>query len=87
MYRRYYSYNDMPTLPQNQTHEKPPEKKEECVPTKKQPQNFSFFENGKLLGRFETDDIILLVVIFLLLADECEDKLLLLAIAFIFFNS
>ena len=77
----------MPTLPQNQTHEKPPEKKEECVPTKKQPQNFSFFENGKLLGRFETDDIILLVVIFLLLADECEDKLLLLAIAFIFFNS
>ena len=77
----------MPTLPQKQAPEKLPEKKEECAPSKKQPQNLPLFENGKLLGRFETDDIILLVVIFLLLADECEDKLLLLAIAFIFFNS
>ena len=70
MYRRYYSYNDMPTLPQKQHPPKPPEKKEECVPPKSDGLQIPFFENGKLFGRLETDDIILLVVIFLLLADQ-----------------
>ena len=78
----------MPTIPQNQPKPKPSEKKEECLPVaKNNASKAPFFENGKLLGRFETDDIILLVVIFILLADECEDTLLLLAIAFVFFNS
>lgn len=84
MYRRYYSYNDMPTIaPKKQ------EIKEECpppAPEKKKTSN-SLFENGKFLGRFETDDLILLIVIFVLLADDCDDTLLLLALAFIFFNS
>ncbi len=84
MYRRYYSYNDMPTLPPK----KQPEIKEENAPPmpekKKSPS--AIFEDGKFLGRFETDDLILLIVIFVLLADDCDDTLLLLALAFIFFN-
>lgn len=81
MYRRYYSYNDMPTIAPPKKTEKPKETK---PPEKKEA---SLFENGKLFGRFETDDIILLVVVVILLADNCDDKLLLLALAFIFFNS
>ena len=44
-------------------------------------------KNGKLFGKIETDDLILLIVIFVLLADNCDDSLLLLALAFIFLNS
>ena len=40
----------------------------------------------KLLGKFETDDIILGIVILLLLLDDCDDKLLLLAIGFVFLS-
>lgn len=46
--------------------------------------NFNIFEDGKLFGKFETDDIILIAVVLILLADDCDDKLLLLAIGFIF---
>ena len=84
MYRRYYSYNDMPII----APKKQPEIKEEKpapAPEKKKSSN-SLFENGKLLGRFEADDLILLIIIFVLLADDCDDTLLLLALAFIFFN-
>ena len=41
-------------------------------------------ENNKLFGNFETDDIILAVVILMLLLNDCDDKLLLLALAFVF---
>lgn len=68
MYRKYYSYNDMPQ-PVSGIH-----KKEEL----KIPQT------NKILGNFETDDIILAIVIIMLLANDCNDKLLLLAIAFVF---
>lgn len=37
------------------------------------------------IGRLRTDDLILLAVIFLLLSDDCDDKLLLLALAYVFF--
>lgn len=84
MYRRYYSYNDMPTIAPKKNTE-PKEEKSSPQPEKKKTSN-SLFENGKFLGRFETDDLILLIVIFVLLADECDDTLLLLALAFIFFN-
>ena len=40
----------------------------------------SFFKN------LETDDIILIAIAFLLLADDCDDKMLLLAIGFIFIS-
>ena len=37
-------------------------------------------------GGLKNDDIILLVIIFILLLDDCEDKLLLTALGFIFFS-
>lgn len=84
MYRRYYSYNDMPTLPQK----KSPEIKEEkpLPPAEKKKSSNSLFKGTNLFDRFQADDLILLIVIFVLLADDCDDTLLLLALAFIFFN-
>lgn len=79
MYRKYYSYNDMPTIAQP----KVPEKTD--LSCKKNPSHAA--DTEKSLGNFETDDIILLIVVFVLLADNCDDKLLLLTLAFIFFNS
>lgn len=80
MYRKYYSYNDMPRPVYNQTKQSAPEKpcnnEPKLIPT----------ENEKRFGNFESDDIILAVVIFMLLANDCDDKLLLLAIAFIFIS-
>ena len=82
MYRKYYSYNDMPQVmnakPQHEIvkPEPPVHKKKEELP--------AILENGKLLGKFELDDIILLAVVVILLADDCDDKLLLLALGFIF---
>lgn len=86
MYRNYYSMNDMPqkidkkndSVPQqythnNNEHEKCDEKTHKDV------------EKSKgFLGNLELDDIILLGVIIILLADDCDDKLLLVAIAAIF---
>ncbi len=43
-------------------------------------------KNTKILGNFEVDDIILLAIILILLADDCDDKLLLLALAFVFIS-
>ncbi len=81
MYRRYYSYSDMPQLIR---HEEAPkevhtEKKQEkpCPP----PQNS---ETGKILGKFELDDVILGVIILAILLDDADDGLLLAALAFIF---
>lgn len=43
-------------------------------------------KENKILGIFENDDIILLAVIIMLLTNDCNDKMLLLALAFVFFN-
>ncbi len=46
-----------------------------------------FFKDGKLLGRFETDDIILLCLIFLVLQNNDDpDWPLLLALGYIFLS-
>lgn len=42
-------------------------------------------QNG-LLGNLKTDDIILLIVLYILFQDECDDKLLILALAFVFIS-
>ena len=42
--------------------------------------------NNKLFAGLDNDDIILLIVFFILIMDNCEDRLLLLALAFIFFS-
>ena len=79
MYRKYYSYNDMPkpvpaaATPEGGVHKKPAEAPKLIEGDNKKP-----FTN------LETDDIILLAVILLLLANDCEDKLLLPALAFVF---
>lgn len=38
------------------------------------------------IGSIKNDDIILLIVIALLILNDCDDKLLLLALAYIFFS-
>ena len=81
MYRRYYSYNDMPQMiTHNSARQEKTEKKQEqkraevCKPP----------QNNKVLGNFELDDIILGVVILALLLDDGDDSVLLLALAVIF---
>lgn len=80
MYRRYYSYNDMPQIIRhNEEKPKPaPPKKDSCsevCPPKC---------DNRIFGKFETDDIILGVVILALLLDDGDDSILLLALAIIF---
>ena len=38
----------------------------------------------KIFGGMELDDIILLAVIFMLISNDCDDKLLLIALAYVF---
>lgn len=74
MYRKFYSYNDMPVIKPTPPVSSAKPDKEIC---KKQEKSF--------LAGFENDDLILLAVFFILIMDNCEDRLLLLALAFIFF--
>ncbi len=76
MYRKFYSYNDMPVIKKP---EPPPKQAQKPAPERKQA------DSGGLLGNLESDDIILLVIFVILLMDNCEDRLLLLALGFIFF--
>lgn len=70
MYRKYYSYSDMP----QQIKPHMPATAKECVelPAKK---------SGNILGGFENDDLILAAVLAILLMDGCNDKLLIAAVA------
>lgn len=43
-------------------------------------------QNGRLFGKFELDDVLLLVIILVLLFDECDDNLLILALGFVFLS-
>lgn len=78
MYRKYYSYSDMPQLIKHEE-TKPEKKQNECSEPKPKQES-----TGKLFGRFENDDVILGVIILALLLDDGDDSLLLLALAFIF---
>lgn len=80
MYRRYYSYSDMPQLiKKDGAKELPPrESKPEAPPPADD-------GNGKIFGKFNTDDIILAIVIVALLTDGGDnDGVLLAALAVIF---
>ena len=89
MYRRYYSYNDMP-VPVNSVNRQQPIKHDERKEDKKEEikkyntkaqvkkNHLSFLEN--------LNDLVLLAVIFLLLIDDCDDIFLLIALAFIFIS-
>ncbi len=93
MYRTY-SYNDMPEPVRRHREECPappppspvPEKRENKCESGKYKNNRKDGHSGGIFDNFETDDIILLVVALALLLDDCDDKLLLLALAFIFFS-
>lgn len=76
MYRRYYSYNDMPQIVRRNEHERE-EKRERCenTPAKKQG-----------LAGLATDDIILGIIILAILLDDGNDNILLLALAAIFLS-
>ncbi|MGN0181802.1 MAG: hypothetical protein ACI4DP_05235 [Candidatus Ornithomonoglobus sp.] len=43
-------------------------------------------KNETIIGRLKSDDMIILIVIVLLLLNDCDDKLLLISLAFIFFS-
>ena len=75
MYRSY-SYNNMP----EPIKQKPPPKPEA---KKAKPEKNA---SAPLLGNMEVDDIILLAVIFMLILNDCDDKLLLIALAYIFLS-
>ena len=75
MYRKFYSYNDMPIVKKPAP---PQEQKNETTLTRNQ-------DKG-ILQNLKNDDLILLAVFFILIMNNCEDRLLLLAIAFIFFS-
>jgi len=78
MYRKYYSYNDMPK-PVRETNRPPVHEEREVHKKEIAPTNpLGFLKN------LESDDIILAVIAIMLIVNDCDDKLLLLAIAFVF---
>lgn len=89
MYKSY-SYSNMP-MPVNKKKEPPQSKpsqkdgdaKHEEI---KERDTKPCEKNNGLFDNLETDDIILLIVAFVLLMDDCDDKLLLGALAFIFLS-
>ena len=92
MYRRYYSYSDMPQLikKESEPEHKPKEDTKKTSQADCPQKNGglfgggNIFEEGKLFGKFELDDIILAIVVAALLFDDCDDNLLLIALGFIF---
>ena len=86
MYRSY-SINDMPQMVKRET----PKNKEQVSPVsnlhnKTIEEATGIIKDGKFLGKFELDDIILIAIIVMLLTNDCDDKLLLLAIGFVFIS-
>ena len=76
MYRNYYSMNDMPQLEVKKEHNLHNEQP-------KQKENSADFLN--VLKNIEADDTVLLVVMLILLIDECDDKLLLFVLGMLLF--
>lgn len=79
MYRSY-SINNMPEpithKPEKPANNQPPSKKTEA----------EHMKIGGIFDNLQNDDIILLAVIFILLINDCDDKLLIAALAFIFLS-
>ena len=79
MYRKYYSYNDMPKpVLHEQTRQLTPQPEPRNL--SKPPSNNGtkvFFKN------LETDDLLLIAVLLILFLDDCEDKMLIAAVAFL----
>ncbi len=84
MYRSY-SVNNMPTPITYEPHvEKKPVKPERHEPPKEKVEKKE--KKTGLLDNIQTDDVILIIVVLALLLDDCEDKLLIAALGFIFIS-
>ena len=70
-------------MPKPIRHEEKCEKTDLITPKKCEK---SLSENKGFLSNLQLDDIILIAIIMLLLADGCDDNLLILAIAFVFIS-
>lgn len=80
MYKSY-SYDNMPLPVEPRSEAKSP-----APPTKPEPvQKKALSLLPAPFDSMETDDLILLLVVVILIFNECDDKLLLLALAYIFF--
>ncbi len=80
MYRKYYSYNDMPKPVPHSPAKPPIEVCEKSSAVKKEDKSHT-----GILSRLESDDMILIAVLLILFLDNCDDKLLIAAIAFLLF--
>ena len=83
MYRKSYSFNDMPDRfgeTEKNTNDK------NCEVHKNSNTKANCTESGKILGQFEIDDIIIILIAALLLSEDCNDKLLFLALGFVFIS-
>lgn len=86
MYKSF-SMNDMPQMVRkDEKMEQIKEKSVSSIHNKTIEEKAGIIKDGKLLGKFELDDIILIAIIIILVNDNCDDKLLLLAIVWIFFS-
>ena len=97
MYKTYH-YDNMPIIRNNSSNNSaaqsapppPSHQSEQFAPKPECAGHETQTDSGGILhnffGNFNNDDIILLVIIFILLLDNCEDKLLLAALGFIFFS-
>ena len=78
MYRKYYSYSDMPQIIKNN----------ECTikDENPKPRKNNRAESPSLLSKINTDDVLIAVIIIALLMDDNADSTLLLALAFVFLS-
>lgn len=90
MYRSY-SVNNMPTpITHDEKPQRAPERKEQTRPAPPPPHRHPRCEKhdrqGGIFDNIQTDDIILFIVVLALLLDDCDDKILLAALGFIFLS-
>ena len=56
------------------------------MPVKEEHKNAPVRNGGKLFDNFENDDIILIIVFIMLVTNNCDDKLLLIALGLVFLD-
>lgn len=86
MYRSY-SVNNMPTpITHDEKPKRAPERREQEKPAPPPPRPSRCEKRGGIFDNIQTDDIILFIVIVALILDDCDDKMLLAALGFIFLS-